>query len=516
MVHGSNTDGWIRAVRPEIKPPSLKDNTADVDRIRTALERELEGETVLMDLSRIREIPSFLGRHGYDMQAVLYKDHGVWRVMDILSPEKAGPLYGLAVDLGSATIVVRLIDLSSRKEVEEITFINPQMEIGPDILTRIHFANEEGGLERCRSLLFDGINEHIGFLLEKLLIGPDRIVGMSVAGNTTMTHFLLGLNPYGLCREPYIPVINKPALIEAGKLGLNIHPKAPVLIFPNVGSYFGGDLIAGILAIGMTDHEDVSILIDVGTNAEVVLGNRDWLMACAGAAGPALEGGVASMGMMAGPGVIDRIMIEPESEEFKIRTIENGTPLGICGSGLIDLVAQLFLVGMIDMRGRFVENRCGDRLKSIEGMRHLVVVTSEDSADGNDLTISQADIDALLRSKAAMFTILTTITQMAHLSMVDLRTFYIAGTFGSYIDPNSAITLGMLPDLPPETYQPVGNTSLSGAELALRSEEARDEIYRIRDRVTYIELNVNQDFMNLFSAARFIPHTERSLFPSVK
>jgi uncharacterized 2Fe-2S/4Fe-4S cluster protein (DUF4445 family) len=339
---------------------------------------------------------------------------------------------------------------------------------------------------------------------------------MSVAGNTTMTHLLLGLNPYGLCREPYIPVINKPALIEANKLGLNIHPKAPVLICPNVGSYFGGDLIAGILALGMTDQEDVSILIDVGTNTEVVLGNREWLMACAGAAGPALEGGVASMGMMAGPGVIDKIVIEPESDEFRIRTIGNNAPLGICGSGLIDLVAQLFLAGMIDMRGRFVEGRCGKRLSSIEGMRHLVVVASEDSADGNDLTISQSDIDALLRSKAAMYTILTTITQMIHLSMKDIRHFYISGTFGSFIDPKSAITLGMLPDLPMKTYQPAGNTSLSGAELALRSEEARDEIFRIRDRVTYIELNVNQDFMNLFSAARFIPHTERSLFPSVK
>ena len=516
MVQGSNTDGWIRAVRPEIKPPSLKDNTADVDRIITALQRELEGEKVLMDFSLIQEIPSFLGRHGYDMRAVLYKDHGAWRVMDILSTESAGPLYGLAMDLGSATIVVRLLDLNSRQKVEEITFINPQMEIGPDILTRIHFANEEGGLERCRSLLLTGINEHIGFLLEKRDIDTREIVGMSVAGNTTMTHFLLGLDPYGLCREPYIPVINKPALIEADKLGLNIHPKAPVLIFPNVGSYFGGDLIAGILALGMTDREDVSILIDVGTNAEVVLGNREWLMACAGAAGPALEGGVASMGMMAGPGVIDRIIIEPPSDEFRIRTIGNNPPLGICGSGLIDLVAQLFLAGMIDMRGRFVEGRCGKRLSSIEGMRHLVVVASEESADGNDLTISQSDINALLRSKAAMYTILTTITQMIHLSMKDIRHFYISGTFGSFIDPKSAITIGMLPDLPLETYQPVGNTSLSGAELALLSEEARDEIHRIRDRVTYIELNVNQDFMNLFSAARFIPHTERSLFPSVK
>jgi uncharacterized 2Fe-2S/4Fe-4S cluster protein (DUF4445 family) len=487
-----------------------------VERIITALERELESESVSMDFSLMQEVPSFLRRHGYDMWVVLYKDHRTWRVLDILSPESAGPLYGLAMDLGSATIVARLLDLNNGQKVEEISFINPQMEIGPDILTRIHFANEKGGLERCRSLLLTGINENIKLILEKRVIEPGRIVGMTVAGNTTMTHLLLGLDPYGLCREPYIPVINKPSIWEAKDLGLDIHPKAPVLLFPNVGSYFGGDLIAGILAQGMTDQEDVSILIDVGTNAEVVLGNREWLMACAGAAGPALEGGVASMGMMAGPGVIDRIVIESQSDRFKIRTIGNKPPLGICGSGLIDLAAQLFLAGMIDLQGRFVEVRCGKRLKSIEGMSHLVVVASEDSADGNDLTISQSDIDALLRSKAAMYTILTTITQMIHLSIKDIRHFYISGTFGSFIDPKSAITLGMLPDLPLEVYRAVGNTSLSGAELALLSEKARDELYRIRDRVTYIELNVNQDFMNLFSAARFIPHTDRSLFPSVK
>jgi len=184
--------------------------------------------------------------------------------------------------------------------------------------------------------------------------------------------------------------------------------------------------------------------------------------------------------------------------------------------GLIDLVAQLFLAGMIDMRGKLVENKCGDKLRSIEGMKHLIVVASGDAAGGNDLTISQADIDALLRSKAAMYTILTTITQMVHISMQDIRHFYISGTFGCFINPKSAITLGMLPDLPLKTFRPMGNTSLAGAALALLSEEARDHVYDICDRVTYVELNVNQDFMNLFNAARFVPHTDRALFPSVK
>jgi uncharacterized 2Fe-2S/4Fe-4S cluster protein (DUF4445 family) len=266
----------------------------------------------------------------------------------------------------------------------------------------------------------------------------------------------------------------------------------------------------------MTHQDEISILVDVGTNAEVVLGNREWLMGCAGAAGPALEGGVARMGMMAGPGVVDKVIADPETGEFRIRTIENKSPVGICGSGLIDLVAQLFLLGMIDLRGKYVKKKCGKRLRKVDGVNHFVLVFPQDSGTGNALTLSQPDIDALIRSKAAMYTILTTVTHMINVSIQDISRFYIAGTFGSYTDPRSAITIGMIPDLALETYKPLGNTSLTGASLALLSGEAREEIYKIRDRVTYVELNVNQEFMNLFSAAKFIPHTNRSLFPSVR
>jgi uncharacterized 2Fe-2S/4Fe-4S cluster protein (DUF4445 family) len=338
---------------------------------------------------------------------------------------------------------------------------------------------------------------------------------MSAAGNTTMMHLFLGLDPYWICREPYIPVLNTPGIVTSAQLGLAINPGAPILVFPNVGSYFGGDLMAGILASGMTRRDDVSFLVDVGTNAEVVVGNKDWLMACAGAAGPALEGGVARMGMMAGPGVIDRVVIDPHSLGFTIRTIENKPPIGICGSGLVDLVAQLFSAGMIDVRGKYVARKCGDRLIDVDGIRHLVVMSNRESGTGQNLTLSQPDIDALLRSKAAMYAILTTISNAAGIPFTELKEFCVAGTFGSYIDPRSAITIGMLPDLPLKTYVTLGNSSLHGACMALFSQRARDDIFRIRDQVTYLELNVNQEFMERFSAAKFIPHTDRSLFPSV-
>ena len=330
-----------------------------------------------------------------------------------------------------------------------------------------------------------------------------------------MTHFFLGLDPYWICREPYIPVLNRPGLIRASELGLGIHQRGVVFVFPNAGSYFGGDLIAGILASGMNQKEDVSILVDVGTNAEVVLGNREWLVACAGAAGPALEGGVASMGMMAGPGVIDKVVIDPATGEFQVRTIDDFPPVGICGSGMIDLVAQLYLAGMIDIRGKYVPEKCGERMRTIDGVQHLFVVFSKDSGTGEALTLSQAEIDALMRSKAAMHTILTTMIRMIHLDWKDFRRFYVAGTFGSYINPRSAIVLGMLPDLPLDAYEALGNTSLAGATMALLSLRKRKEVDEIRNRVTYVEMNVNQEFMNQFSAAKFIPHTDRSLFPTV-
>jgi uncharacterized 2Fe-2S/4Fe-4S cluster protein (DUF4445 family) len=479
------------------------------------MEKALHDDRAAIGFPLVKKVPALLREQDYSIRTLLYHDGQCWRVMDLYPPSSDSSFYGLAMDVGSSTVVVQLVDLIHEAVKEEISFLNPQNDIGPDILTRIHFASQEGGLDRLQALLVDKLNREIRRLAERHGIRTDSIVAVSAAGNTAMTHLFLGLDPYWICREPYIPAVNKPALLRSAELGLDVHPEAPVLTFPNVGSYFGGDLVAGILASGLAEAEELSILVDVGTNAEVVIGDKEWLVACAGAAGPALEGGVAGMGMMAGPGVIDKVRIDPVTRAFSIRTLEEKPPVGICGSGLIDLVAQLFRAGMIDLRGKFVPDRCGERLEETDGIQNLVVVRGEESGTGRDLMLSQPDVDALVRSKAAMYTILTTLTSMVNVSMTEINGFYIAGTFGSYIDPQSAITLGMIPDLPLERYRPLGNTSLTGARVALLSATARDEMYRIRDRITYLELNVNQEFMNLYSAAKFIPHTDRSLFPSV-
>jgi uncharacterized 2Fe-2S/4Fe-4S cluster protein (DUF4445 family) len=515
MERSDATDRWIKRTLVRTTPPSLKDNTADVDRLAKELQKVLGGEEVSIDLSLSRKIPSLLREHHYCVEAILYQEHSAWHLVDILPPMEAGSVYGLAVDLGTSMIAVRLLDLETGGIKEENSFLNPQIQVGPDILTRIHYARQEGGLRELQSLLVNRLNQEIHFLAERRGISTRRIAGTSVAGNTTMTHLFLGLDPYWICREPYIPVLNRPGLVRASELGLKIHEQGVVFVFPNAGSYFGGDLIAGILASGMNHQEETSILVDVGTNAEVVLGNRDWLVACAGAAGPALEGGVASMGMMAGPGVIDKVVIDPATGELQVRTIDGLPPKGICGSGMIDLVAQLYLARMIDMRGKYVPEKCGERMRTIDEVQHLTIVFPKDSGTGEALTLSQAEIDALMRSKAAMHTILATMVRMIHLEWKDFRKFYVAGTFGSYINPRSAIVLGMLPDLPFDAYQALGNTSLVGATMALLSLRKREEVDGIRDRVTYVEMNVNQEFMNEFSAAKFIPHTDRTLFPSV-
>ncbi len=505
---------WVKTV--SVPPPTLQNNTADADRLIAVLKRHLKTDTIDIDPFVLKKLPDCLRNWDYHLQCVFFRDKKRWLLTGIKSIQDPTPFAGMAVDLGTSRISLRLLDLATAKVMAESSFDNPQMSIGPDILERIHFADHKEGLEKLNKLVINGLNQMIEKLCVSCNLKPDNVNLISVAGNTTMTHLFLGLNPHWIIREPYIPVINRPGLARAKDLGILVNPGAGVFIFPNIGSYFGGDLIAGILFSGMNKMKNTAILVDVGTNAEVVLGNKKWLIGCAGAAGPALEGGVSKVGMMAGPGVIDRISINPKTRNFKIHTIGNEPPKGICGSGMIDLAAHLFLSEMIDIRGKLIPAMDKDKIKNIAGIPHLVIVPAKESSTGSDLTISQADLDSLIRSKAAMYTILETITSSVGILPGDLSTFFVAGTFGSFINPFSAISIGMLPDLSTNVYKPLGNSSLGGATLLLTSCDSYKEIDLIRDSITYLELNVNQEFMNRFSAAKFLPHTDISLFPSVK
>jgi uncharacterized 2Fe-2S/4Fe-4S cluster protein (DUF4445 family) len=466
-------------------------------------------------LGLLRRLPRILRESDYRVRCLLFQYRNRWSVVDAAAAIGSWRPMGMAVDLGTSRVVSRLLDLTSGEIRAETAFDNPQASTGPDVLTRIHAAEETEGLKALQQHIIHGLNRAVRRLCRDCRAATDAVVLMTLAGNTTMSHLFLGLPPHWIIREPYIPAVNSPDIFVAAELGLELNPEARVMVFPNVGSYFGGDLISGILFAGLDQKEKTSLLVDVGTNAEVVIGNRNWLIACAGAAGPALEGGVTRMGMMAGPGVIDRVRIDPIGGDITTRTIGGGKPRGICGSGLIDMAAQLFLAGMIDLRGRFVAERCGRHLRSIGGAAGFELVSPSESADGSALVIDQADLDSLIRSKAAMYTILETLTATVGVDFRDIDTFYVAGTFGSFIDPRSAITIGMIPDLPAGRFRSLGNSSLGGATLVLTDPSVRDRIEAVRDRITYLELNVNQDFMNRFSAARFLPHTETDRFPSV-
>jgi uncharacterized 2Fe-2S/4Fe-4S cluster protein (DUF4445 family) len=508
-----NTDNrWVRRV--SLTPPSLADNTADADRLIRALTIHTDGRYIEIPLSLLQQLPASLRRANYQVDCLLIADRGHWVLSQVVAAEANAPLTGLAVDLGTTRIAACLVDLRSGETLAETSVDNPQLSIGPDVLVRIHHSQKSEGGAQLQRLAAEGINRAVRTLCGASKLPADAIVLMAVAGNTAMTHLLLGLESRWLIREPYIPAANQPGMIRARDIGIAIHKRARTLVFPNVGSYFGGDLIAGILFAGLHRRTDTAILVDVGTNAEVVLGNRDWMIACAGAAGPALEGGMSRMGMTAGPGVIDRVRIRSDGT-LALNTISGETPRGICGSGVIDLAAQLFLNGWVDIRGRLRPERCHGRCLEADGLLHLVLVSAEEAAAGSPLSISQADLDSLMRSKAAMYTILETLTGQVGLTPEQLETFYVAGTFGCFIDPEAAVTIGMLPDLPRERFRPLGNSALGGAVRLLGDAGAQAEIRQIQANITYLELNVNQEFMNRFSAAKFLPHTDRRRFPSI-
>jgi len=512
---GGRAAGCVQRVT--VHRPSLENNTADAERLIESLKPQLSSRCVSIDFSVLRQLPELLRDSGHLVRCAMLKTDACWQVAGIKGGADPSPMAGLAVDLGTTRVVLQLIDLESGQVLSETAFDNPQLKIAPDILARIHYCEQPRGLRHLQSLIVDGLNDAVARLCAAQELNPTDIFLTAVAGNTAMAHLFMGLDPRWIIREPYIPAVNRPDPVKPAELGLSTNPAGRVIVFPNIGSYFGGDLIAGILCSGLDSRETPAILVDVGTNAEVVVGNRDWLMACAGAAGPALESGVASIGMMAGPGAIDRVTIHLPDRRFELHTIGDQPPRGICGSGVIDLAAQLFLAGMLDIRGKLIPENCGQCLyKDENGIDHLVLVPAEASANGTALTISQPDIDSLIRSKAAMYTILETITASVGMRLEELDKFYIAGTFGSFINPASAIALGMLPDLPLERYEAIGNSSLGGARQVLQSPDGLEKIERIRSRITYLELNVNQEFMNRFSAAKFLPHTDTTRFPSIR
>lgn len=508
-------NGFVRTV--SVQKPSLADNTADTQRLEKSLMKELKTDRVFIALHLLQKLPSNLRSWNFKVKAVLFKDCRSWTVVDLLDPMSGRPVLGAAIDIGTTRVVISLVDLESGQETGKIGFDNPQALIGPDVLARIHYTREKSGLDELNRLVIDAVNQNISILCRENSCSKEEIYLAAGAGNTAMTHLFAGIEPFEIIREPYIPCVNILDTQLAANLNLDINKNGMVFLFPNIGSYFGGDLIAGILYSDLDRKEAPCIMVDVGTNAEIAVGSRDFLIACAGAAGPALEGGVSKMGMTAKPGVIDKVWIDPDTHDLNIHTIGSKKPVGICGSGMIDLAATLFLSKRIDITGKFSKQISKEHLFEKDGIIYFILVHEADSGTGEPICLSQVDLNSLTSSKAAMYTILEVIVKnTAGLDFNDLEKFYVAGTFGSFINPLSAISIGMLPDIDLETFEVLGNSSLGGAKLLLKDPEAFERIMKIRHSITYIELNVNQEFMNMFSGAKFYPHTDISRFPSME
>ncbi len=507
-------DPLVRKYFLTLAPPSLDDPAADLERVTRELAK-LGMAYIDVPLSVAAKLPGVLRDSEFKVTASVGFAHRP-RLINVEAGDTSSRNFGLAVDLGTTNIVAALIDLNSGETIGEESSVNPQVMHGEDILTRIHYCIGDGHLAELQQDAARCINSLAGVLAGRAGIREDEISCVSVSGNTTMAHLLLGLDPYNICRAPYVPTANRFDLMRAKDLGLSVNPEGLVYVLPNVGSYVGGDIVAGVLVSGMRESEDVSLFVDVGTNAEIVVGNKDWLLVCAGAAGPALEGGVVGFGMRAMPGTIERIKVDPLSFEPEYSVIGGLKPKGLCGSALIDLLAELFTTGLIDGRGKFTDPGMSNRVKEIDGRNAYVVAYAPETEGGVEIVFTENDIDNLIRTKAAMYTALCVITGELGIKFGELAGFYIAGTFGAYIAADKAVAIGMVPDIDLGKYKLLGNSSLKGATLALISMKKISEIEDIASVMTYKQMNVSADFMNEFRAAMFLPHTDSALFPSVR
>ncbi len=485
----------------KLDPPSPSDKTADADRLLRRL-GEMGMAGVALPLDVLRKLPGELRKNEFQARLVMGVDapraSGEAYPLKVLDIGRDAA-YGLALDIGSTTVECSLFDLDSGRRMDESGIENPQVRFGPDVLTRVQ-RSMTGEFDALASALRGGINELIEKISTRNNIRPEEIFAVTVGGNTIMSHFFLGLDVNNIPLSPYIPVISRSLFLSAGDLGLEVNRNAVVYVFPNSGSYVGGDIVSGMLFSGIHRAEEPLLFIDVGTNVEITLGCRDWIMTGAGAAGPALEGGVASIGKKAERGTICRVNIDSLTGKIGMDVISGAEPSGICGSGLIDLVAGMFSAGIIDQSGRFT----GAGIVERDGERAYVIYKSAE----RELFLTEPEIHNFLLSKAAMFSFLYVFVRSVGLSFRDIKKMYIAGALGCGINPESAISIGMLPDMPRDRFIPLGNSSLGGAERVLLDRRLLAEVEEIAAKITYREMNEDAELMNILQGGLFLPHTE--------
>ncbi|OGS57215.1 MAG: hypothetical protein A3K60_05950 [Euryarchaeota archaeon RBG_19FT_COMBO_56_21] len=507
---------WVRKDFLRLPKATVWDNVADLERLWRALGR---GGLPMMPLESLRDLPNAIRAGDWQVTVTMSNIGSIDEITRVESGDKSAELLGVAVDIGTTTVVADLVGLLDGAIIATASDYNRQVSRGEDVIARMMFS-EDGGSEELTSLARETINSLMSRLVtegSKVLgrqISDQDIVSLSVAGNTVMTHFFAGLPTKFLRLEPYVPVAYHTGYLKAAELGLKANSAARVLLFPSRAGYVGGDVVADVLSSGMHLSNKLTLLIDVGTNGEIVLGKKDWMVSCSCSAGPAFEGGEVSCGMRAMDGAIDKIRVDDDlSTAYHV--LGERTPIGICGSGLIDLVAEMYCRGIIDRKAR-IQDLQTDRVRLSDSGREYVVERKERMGGTavSDLVINDADLQNLLRTKAAIYGACSTLLKKMGEDLNAVSSIVIAGGFGYHLDVARAIMIGMFPDVPQEKYRYIGNGSLGGARMALLSAKKREEMNEIFNKMTYLELSVDTDFYTEFSSSLFIPHTDISKFPS--
>ena len=503
----------------KLSPPTLHDNVCDLSRLEQGLARQHALGIVTIDYYLLRKLAQVMREGNYQVTASLDYSRRRYRFPHMLNVEPGDTTqrhFALAVDIGTTTVWVQLVDLARGEVLDHAADYNGQISYGDDVITRIFFSQTDQGLQKLQRSAAASINQIMHRLLKRHHLTVEEISHFTLAANTTMTHLFYGIEPKYIRLAPYTPAACSIPLTRARDLGLDLPPHVFIYCVSSVSSYVGGDIVAGVLASGLFKDHRLTLYIDIGTNGEIVIGNEDWLACAACSAGPAFEGGGIRFGMRATSGAIEDVSVNPDTYEPMIITIDMVKPKGICGSGLINLLAALMEANLIGPNGRFRDDLNTTRIRMGENGREYVLATAPDTQSGQDITLSEADVDNLMRAKAAMFAGYVTLLQNVGYTLQDLEQVILAGAFGNSINIENAIAIGLLPDLPRERFQFVGNGSLQGATLLALSRELLAEERRVASMMTNFELSETPGFMNHYTAALFLPHTQMDLFPTVK
>jgi uncharacterized 2Fe-2S/4Fe-4S cluster protein (DUF4445 family) len=513
----------VSRVNVILNPPSMEDQTDDWSRLQTVLRQQHRLDKVTCSISLLRQLGNALREGDWQVTVILAlealddqtKSHRILEIRPGITDED-DPLWAAAVDIGTTTVSLWLVDLVTGKVKAHAAEYNDQITRGEDVISRIVYASKNGGGEELQRQVVTTINKLSDTACKRAHTKPREIIKATIAGNSTMIHLLLGLPASSIRLSPFITTVNQPPPSTSREIGLNFASDAVIDCLPGVASYVGADITAGVLSSGLDKTEKITLFIDIGTNGEIVLGNRDWLVTCACSAGPAFEGAGVVCGMRATTGAIEEVWISETSLEPQYRVIGGGKPAGLCGSALIALVSEMFLSGILDKSGNINLTLPTNRVREGEHGSEYVVAWANETENGKDIVITHVDVDNLMRAKAAIYAGYSVLAEQVGMTLENVQQMIIGGSFGKHINVEKAIQIGLLPDMPWEKFHFLGNTSIKGAYLALLETSQRERITDISRRMTYIELSADNTFYEAFTSALFLPHTDISKFPSVK